>query len=307
MSGQRHDPGRRAVWAALKGVFATMGEVNIGLTAAGVAFFAMLALFPAMAAVIAIWSFIADPVVVEQQLAMLQRFVPGDAFDIIDAQTVKLVGATDTTLGWATLISLSAALWSARAGIAGLIMGLNMIYREKNRGGFRHYITAFGVTFLLIGVVIVALASVVIAPVVLKFLPLGPLAAAALSVVRWLTAIAVMVLGLGVVYRFGPNRRGARPGWLTPGAFLAVMIWGLASYAFSYYLSNFGRYNEIYGTLGAVVALLMWLYISAYVILLGALLNAELELRTKRDTTVGPANPPGFRGAYVADHYNRPD
>lgn len=307
MKARPHDPGQRAIWSAIKGMFNTMADLNLGLIAAGVAFYGMLALFPTLAAVIAIWGFFSDPAVVETQVALLERFVPSDAYLILQDQIAKLVGANESALGWTTLISLTAALWSARAGVAALIQGLNTIYREKNRGGVRHYVTAFGVTFLLIGVALVALASVVIAPVVLKFLPLGPMAAMALSAVRWLTAIGVVVLGLGVVYRFGPNRRGARPGWLTPGAFLAVVIWAAASYAFSFYLANFGNYNRIYGALGAVIALLMWLYISAFVVLLGALLNAELELRTKRDTTVGPNNPPGFRGAYVADHYTAPD
>ncbi|RVV98258.1 YihY/virulence factor BrkB family protein [Mesobaculum littorinae] len=284
-----------------------VGELNLFLVAAGVAFYSMLALFPAMGAVISVWGFISDPLIVEEQIQLLRGFVPADAYSIIETQVAQLVDTNESALGWTTIISLAAALWSARLGVASLIQGLNAIYREKDRNGVLHLVTAFIVTFILIGVALVALASVVVMPVILAFLPLGPLAALAVSAVRWITTVAVMMLALGVIYRFGPNRKAARSAWLSPGAGLAVLIWGASSYAFSYYLSNFGNYNEVYGALGAVIALLMWLYISAFVVLLGALLNAELELRTRQDSTIGPSNPPGFRGAYVADHYTAAD
>ena len=296
----------RIWWRSGWAVMTSMDELNFGLISAGVAFYGMLALFPTFGAVVAIWGFFADPGVVEAQLAMLERFVPVDAFSILDEQVHTLVSANSSTLGWTTAISMALALWLSRAGVAALIRGLNAIYRERNRSGLRHIAAAFGVTFLLIGVSIIALGSVVIVPVVLAILPLGPLTQAALSATRWLVVMAVVILGLGVIYRYGPNRRGARAGWLTPGAVLALVIWGVASWGFSYYLANFGQYDRVYGALGAVVALLMWLYISAYVVLLGAALNAELELRTRGDTTVGPDRPIGRRGAYVADTYIPP-
>ncbi len=250
---------------------------------------------------IAIWGFFSDPSIIEAQLTLLEGFVPPEAYEIMDTQVNQLVDANTSTLGWATLISVSVALYVSRNGVAALIRGLNAIYRESNRSTLRDIMAALGVTFLLIGVALVALTSVVIMPIVLAFLPLGPLAEWALAAARWVIAIAVVVLGLSVIYRYGPNRRAARPGWITPGALIAVLIWAAASWGFSYYLTNFGRYNEIYGALGAVIALLMWLYISAFVVLLGASLNAELELRTRKDTTVGPRRPPGQRGATVAD------
>lgn len=291
----------RVWWGALRGVFASMDEQNLGLIAAGVAFYAMLALFPAVAALIALWGFFSDPSIIDAQLSLLEGFVPVEAYNMIDTQVAQVIAANTSTLGWTTAVSMGVALWVSRNGVAALIRGLNTIYRERNRSALRDIFAAFGVTFLLIGVALVALSSVVVVPIMLALLPLGPLAGLALSAARWVVAIGVMILGLSVIYRYGPNRRAARPGWLTPGAIIAVVIWAVASWGFSLYLSNFGRYNEIYGTLGAVVALLMWLYISAYVILLGASLNAELELRTKADTTVGPARPPGHRHAFVAD------
>ena len=290
------------VWgSALKGVFLELNDNNMGLISAGVAFYGMLAIFPTVAAVIAIWGFFADPVEVADQLDLLRGFVPSDAFAILDDQVTTLVNANSSTLGWATVLSISFALWSSRAGVAALIRGMNAIYRERNRLGMRHMAAAFGVTFLLIGVALVALACVVILPIVLAILPLGPITTWLLASVRWVVALGVLIGALGVIYRYGPNRRQARPGWLTPGALVAVVIWGVISWGFSFYLSNFGRYNEIYGALGAVIALLMWLYLSAFSVLIGASLNAELEIRTKRDSTVGPNRPPGKRDAKVAD------
>lgn len=280
-----------------------LNDSNLGLISAGIAFYGMLAIFPTVAAIIAIWGFFADPGAVREQLETMRGLIPGDAYAIIDQQITSLITANSSTLGWATAISLSAALWSSRAGVAALIRGLNAIYREKNRVGVRQITTAFGVTFLLIGVALVALLSVVILPIVLAVLPLGPITALLIASVRWVVALAVVIVGIGVLYRFGPNRRKARVPWLTPGALVAVVIWGVISYGFSYYLSNFGRYNEIYGALGAVIALLMWLYLSAFSVLLGAALNAELERRTREDSTVGPPRPMGERRAAAADTF----
>lgn len=286
---------------AATGVVMGMNDSNLGLISAGVAFYGMLAIFPSVAAIIAIWGFFADPVDVQAQLELLRGFVPGDAYRILDTQVRSLVTANSSTLGWATIVSLGAAIWSSRAGVAALIRGLNAIYREKNRVGLRQMATAFGVTFLLIGVALVALACVVVLPIVLAILPLGPITTLLLATVRWIVAILVVLTALSVVYRYGPNRRRARAGWLTPGAIVAVILWAAISWSFSYYLSNFGSYNEVYGALGAVVALLMWFYLSAYSVLIGAALNVELELRTAADTTVGTARPLGQREALVAD------
>lgn len=295
--------GWRVWYASVKAVIMGLNDSNIALISAGIAFYGMLAIFPTVAAIIALWGFFADPNEVYEQLETARGLIPEDAYAILDQQITSLITANSSTLGWATIISLSAALWSSRAGVAALIRGLNAIYREKNRVGIRQIAAAFGVTFLLIGVALVALMSVVILPIVLAILPLGPITALMIASVRWVVALAVVIVGIGVVYRFGPNRRKARVPWLTPGAFVAVAIWGSISYGFSYYLSNFGNYNEVYGTLGAVIALLMWLYLSAFSVLLGAALNAELELRTREDSTVGKPRPMGERRATVADTY----
>ena len=290
-------------WRAFNGVMATMDERNLGLIAAGAGFFTMLALFPGIAALIAIWGLVADPAVVQQQLALLSGIVPAEAFGLIDAQIKNLVTAQTGTLGWTTGISITLSIFWANNGVLALVAGLNAVYREEHRPTITRYLSAFMVTLILIAMAIVALAAVVVTPIIMNLVSLGPIEQTVVELSRWVIAGAALIVGLGVIFRYGPNRRAAKVRWVSPGALVAIAIWGLASYAFSLYLANFGRYNEVYGSLGAGVALLMWLYLSAYVTLLGATLNAELELRTLPDTTVGPDRPMGERGAYVADTY----
>lgn len=266
-------------WNSLKSVWQQIDEENLGLISAGVAFFGMLAVFPGLAALIAIWGLLADPTVVRDQIALLEGIVPSDVYGLLDVQMQALTSAGIETLSWATAISTFLALWSARAGVGALIRGLNTIYDAPNRASLSHYFSALVLTLALIGVSLVALTSVVVAPVVLAFLPLGQTEALIFELVRWTAAIAVLGVGLSVIYRFGPNRATPRKRWVTPGAVLVVVFWALASAGFSVYLSNFGTYNEVYGSIGAVVALLMWLYISAFLILLGGALNVQLERR----------------------------
>lgn len=288
-------------------VLEVMDERNIGLVAAGTGFFAMLALFPALAALIAIWGLVADPQVVGTLLDDVRDFLPSGAFQILDAQVDTLLNAETEALGWATVLSTGLSLFWARQGVAALVRGLNAVYRERHRNVVRRQLNVLVLTGALVLLGIVALVALVSVPVILAYAPLGIYMQNALIAGQWIVVLTVLILAFGMLYRYGPNRAKARPAWISPGAVLAVLLWGGASYAFSLYLANFGRYNEVYGSLGAVVALLMWLYLSAYVTLLGAALNAELELRTKKDTTDPPARPMGRRGAYVADHYVPPD
>ena len=229
--------------------------------------------------------------------------LPADVFDIISGQITALAAADESTLGWTTLLSIFLALWSARAGVAALMQGMNAVYEERNRGGLAHYLTAFGLTVALILVALVAISAVLLVPAIMALVPLGALATVAVEVGRWLVAVGILFLGAGLIYRYGPNRRAARLPWITPGAVLAVFLWAGASVAFSIYLTNFGNYNEVYGSIGAVIALLMWLFISGFLLLLGAALNAELERHTEPDSTIGRDRPLGERGAQAADTY----
>lgn len=299
---QRHPPKRPIVyWDAFKASLTQAAEANLALISAGVAFFAMLSLFPALAALIALLGLVSDPVVAIAQLEDVRGLLPDDVYDILNSQVTGLVTARADTLGWAGVLSLLLALWSARAGVGAMVIGLNTVYKERNRKAARHYAHALLLTVSLVGVGIVALLTVVVAPVFLAFIPLGPLGNAVADLVRWSVAVVVLFAGIGVLYRFGPNRRAPRIAWLSSGAILAVLSWAAVSVGFSYYVSNFGNYNQVYGSIGAVIAMLVWLWISSFLILFGASLNAQIERRTRSDSTIGPPKPRGERGAAAAD------
>lgn len=265
--------------AAFWYIWDVMDRLNLSLIAAGVGFFAMLALFPALAAIVLVWSWFADPGQITALLDLAAQVVPEEVHDLILDQAAGVINAgSGGTLGTATVVSLLVALWSARSGVSALIRGLNAAYDIGHRPNiFRRYLADLGVTLTLCGLTLVAIAAVVIAPIAIALLPLGPWATAAVEIGRWIVAIAVVMMTLGIVYRFGPNRRGRRPKWITPGAIVATVLWGVVSVAFGAYLHNFAQYNEVYGSLGAAVALLMWFYLSAYVVLMGGCLNAAIE------------------------------
>ncbi|AXI48341.1 ribonuclease BN [Sulfitobacter sp. SK012] len=295
-------PGKLAfIWTAIKGTIAQISESNLGLVSAGVAFFAMLSLFPALAAVIAVMGLIADPVVVVAQLEEMREFLPNDVYEIINTQVVSLVTASADTLGWAGLVSLLVALWSARAGVGAIMIGLNSVYNERNRNTGWHFVRAMVLTIGLVGVGIVSLLTLVVAPIVLSFFPFGPSGKLVAEFVRWAIAVCVLFAGIGMLYRYGPNRKPVRAGWLTPGAVLAVVSWALVSLAFSHYVANFSNYNQVYGSIGAVIAMLIWLWISSFFVLLGAALNAQLEKRTGVGTSEAKSSHVDERGILATD------
>jgi len=270
--------------AYLGAVGARVGDLNLGLIAAGVAFYGLLAIFPTLTAIVALWGLVSDPELVAAQATAVEPMLPEGAFEIVDAQLQGLASGAPSTLGWATGASLLAALWASRSGVGALIGGLNAVHGLTARGGVVHAATALALTAALIVAALVALAAVVVAPVALALLPLGPYAGLALDVLRWVIGIVVVLGAVGLLYRFGPNGRAApgaprRWGLVTPGAVTAVALWGAASWGFSTYLANFGSYDRVYGSLGAVIALLMWFWLSAYVVLLGAILDAETSAR----------------------------
>ncbi|MBE3638419.1 YihY/virulence factor BrkB family protein [Mangrovicoccus algicola] len=295
---------KAGMWrAALTGAFAQLDEKNLTLIAAGVAFYSLLSLFPAITALVSVWGVFADPVRIESQLSLLQQFAPETAYELIAGQVASLVNAPPSALSWAGAVSLVVALWSAKAGVGALTRGLNAVYGEKNRSGMRDIAVSLALTALLLLLTAAVLALLVVLPLVLALLPVGALAEILVRLAKWVVAIGLIVLSLGLVYRIGPNRRSARVAWLSPGALLATLVWTAASVGFTFYLERFASYNEVYGSLGAVIALLMWFFISALVVLLGAAVNAELERHTLQDSTVGRSRPIGQRGAEAADTY----
>jgi membrane protein len=260
-------------------IWDVMDRLNLSLIAAGVGFFAMLALFPALAAIVLLWSWVADPSQISSLFDLAGKVVPPEVHNVLMNQVAGVINAgSSRKLGTATLISLLVALWSARAGVSALIRGLNAAYDIGHRQSiWRRYLADVGVTLTLCALTFVAIAAVVVAPVIITILPLGTLATVAAEITRWVVAIGVVMITLGIVYRYGPNRRGRRPKWITPGAIVATVLWMAVSIAFSVYVRNFAHYNEVYGSLGAAVALLMWFYLSAYVVLMGGCLNAAIE------------------------------
>jgi membrane protein len=265
------------IWAALRDGVAQIAETNLALVSAGVGFFGMLSLFPAIAALIALLSLLSDPAVVLAQLEEMRGLLPADVYEIFYVQIENLVTTSSDTLGLAGIVSILAALWSARAGVAAMMTGLNAVHGERHRATLSHYFRAVLLTLALVGVGIVALVTLVVAPVVLAFFPLGGVAGLLAEVLRWAIAVSVLLAGVSVLYRFGPNRRPRHRREIRTGALVAVLSWALLSVGFSYYVANFGNYNQVYGSIGAVIAMLVWLWISSFLILLGAVINAQIE------------------------------
>ncbi|ARO14817.1 inner membrane putative BrbK family alternate lipid exporter [Ketogulonicigenium robustum] len=253
---------------------------HVGLIAAGVAFWGVFGLFPALTALIALFGMLADPVVVQNQLAMAREFMPPAAYDLVADQVNRLIAPGPRTLGWATTVSTLVALWSARAGVGALAEGLNAMQGTPARNGFVHTFVAMMMTIALVGIAMIGLLATVIVPLIVVFFDPPGNVATLLNVLRWTLLLTSVLFCLGLLYRYGPQRRrGLRFSWITPGSVIVLGLWLAVSYAFSLYVGNFGNYNEVYGSIGAVIALMMWLYISAYLVLLGGALNAEIAAR----------------------------
>jgi membrane protein len=279
-----------------------MSKDHLSVLAAGVGFYALLAIFPALAAAVSIYGLIADPHDVESQAAVAVGLIPEESRAIITDQLAKITSQPPGSLGFGALLALLFALWSSSAAMQTLMTGLNVVYdEEEKRGFFKFYGTALGLTFGGIIGALLSLSLVAALPAAVKFLSLPQQLETLVLLVRWPLLACTVMFGLAVLYRFGPSREKPRWQWVSWGAAAATGLWLLGSILFSWYVSSFGSYNETYGTLGAVVILLMWFYLSAYAVLLGAELNAEMEHQTAKDTTERGGAPLGARGAYVAD------
>jgi membrane protein len=298
-----HEIPKRGWLEILKRTRKEISRDNVPLVAAGVAFYSLLALPPAFAAAISLWGLIADPAEIQTQIAELGRLLPSDAAAVVSDQLRNVASRSANALGLTAAIGFLLSLWSARAAINAMIGALNIVYEEEESRGF------FKLTFITLAFTLIALAGGVIAlllvagvPAILGVLGLGAVAAILAEVVRWLVLVALAVLGLAALYRFGPSRHDARWRWVVWGAGTGAVLWIIASAAFSAFVANFGKYGETYGAIAGVVLLLLWLWISALAALVGAEINSEMEHQTRRDTTSGPEKPLGRRDAWVADH-----
>ena len=254
-------------------------QSDLGLISAGVAFFGFLALFPATAAVIAIWGTVFDPSVIQTQVGLLKSFLPPDAFTLVEAQVNGLLAVRGPQLGWTTVLSTLFALWAARAGVAALIRGLNAIYNLPNRSGGGHQLRASLLTLALIGLALSAMLVSVVTPLIIGLLPLPGSDAVLLHRANLALGVVLVIASVSIAYRYGPNHSTRNLPFFSWGLLVAVVLWALAARGFMLYLANFPSYNRVYGSIGAVAVLLVWLYVSAYTVLLGAAVDAERRRR----------------------------
>lgn len=275
---------------------------DVGIVSAGVAYFAFLAIFPALGALIAVYGLVADPASAQQTLMQLAGVLPAEARGVLGGELQNIVSASPGALGLGVVISLLLALWSASSGTGALIKALNIAYHEEEHRGFFR-LTGMTLLLTLGGIVLVVLAITLIValPVVLNHVGLSSIAATVARWARWPLLAAVILVALAAAYRYAPSRAEPRWRWISWGSVLATVLWLLASFLFSFYVSHFGKFDKTYGSLAAVVILLTWMYVSAYIVMLGAEVNAEMERQTQHDTTTGSPAPLGRRRAFAAD------
>jgi membrane protein len=270
--------------------------------AAGVVFYGLLAVFPAITALVSCYGLFADPSTIGANLQTLSLMLPEGSFQIVQDQIARVLGQGSNALGATFLFGLGLALWSANAGVKAVIDALNIVYGEREKRSFvRLNLLSLAFTTGGIAALLLMTGAVVAFPLVLDHLGLAPASQFIASLARWPLLFAILLAVLGVLYRFGPSRQAARWQWLSVGTLTASLLWIAGSSLLSWYLSNFGNYNATYGSLGAAIGLMMWMWMSAIVVLFGAELNSEIEHQTARDTTIGHPKPLGARGAVMAD------
>jgi membrane protein len=283
-------------------VYQGLSEDRILILAAGVTFYVLLALFPGIAGLIALYGLYADPGTISQHLDMLEGVFPEGGLQIIREQIDRLTSQPAQRLGLATFIGLGISLWSANGGMKGMFDALNVIYHEKEKRSFiRLNALSLAFTLGLIVFVLLTLAALTIVPLALSYLGLSRVTELLFRFGRWPVLLVVVSLMIALIYRYGPNRDKPQWRWITPGSTFAAISWLGGSALFSWYTENFGSYNATYGSLGAVIGFMTWLWLSNIVILVGAKINAELEHQTAQDTTVDRPEPLGQRGAAMAD------
>jgi membrane protein len=270
--------------------------------AAGVVFYGLLALFPAITAIVSCYALVVEPHTINDHLAFLSGFLPEGSFSIVQDQVARVLSKGNVQLGSAFLFSLLLALWSANGGMKAIIDALNVVYDEKEKRGVIK-LNLVSLTFTIGGVLGILIASglVIVAPVLFQMVGFGGATESIVKYGRWPALAILLLLALAVLYRFAPSRRTPKWRWISVGSVVATLTWMAASALLSYYLSNFGHYDATYGSLGAAIALMIWMWMSTIVILFGAELNSEIEHQTTADSTTGVPKPLGARGAKMAD------
>jgi membrane protein len=283
-------------------IWKNIGKDRIIVVAAGVTFYSVLALFPAIAALVALYGLFADPNTITSHLDSIAGLVPAGAIEVIRDQITRVASQGRATLGLTFLAGLLASLWSANAGMKSLFDVLNLVYNEPEKRSFI-WLNIISLTFTVLAIVfaLVAIGVMVVVPLVLNFIGLGSATEIVIKTGRWPALLIVVSLALAFLYRYGPSREKHQWRWITWGSAVAAVSWLVVSILFSWYAENFGSYNKTYGSLGAIIAFMFWIWLSTIVILIGGELNAETEHQTVRDTTTGRPKPMGARGATMAD------
>ncbi len=277
-------------------------EDHLQITAAGIAFYFFLALFPAMAAFVSLYSMWMDPAQIQEHLESLRNIMPGKAHELIVGIVEPISQQPASSLGWTGVLSLLFTLYSANKGTAAIFKGVNIAYHEKDERGFlKKNLTSLGMTLGYMVIGLLSLGIIVLFPTLVdRWFEDGGMARV-FGVLRWVLIIALVVLTLALTYKVAPDRDDAKFRWLSWGAGIATGLWLVGSLLFSFYVNNFGNYAETYGSFASVIILMLWFFVTAFVLLLGAEINAEMEHETRRDTTVGEEAPMGSRGAFYAD------
>jgi membrane protein len=282
--------------------WAEISDQNLFLIAGGVTYAVLLALFPGLAALVSLYGLVFATAQIEKQVAALSGVLPAPMQELLSQQLHSLVESSSGALGVAAIVGLLVALWSASRGMSGLITAINIAYEEKERRSFLKFdLIAIGMTVGLVVGGILAIALIAVLPAVVQLLAVGSATKWLLLLVQWSLLIILVLAGLAVLYRFGPDRDKPQWRWVTPGAIAAAALWIVASVGFTVYVANFNSYDRTYGSLGGVVILLTWLYLSALMVLLGAVINAQSERQTRKDSTEGASRAMGRRGAHAAD------
>lgn len=292
-------PGWKAV---LTRTFHEVTDDHVMLVAAGVTFYTLLALFPALAALVSVYGLFGDPAVMREHVVALEGVIPDGAVSVISDQIEALAANGSTALGLSFAIGLGVSLWSANSGVKSIFEALNIAYEEKETRSFVK-LTLISLSFTLGGLVFVllALGAVIALPAVVRTMALGGLVETLLTGLRWPVLLVVVAGLIALLYRYGPSRRPPDWRWVSWGSAIAAGLWVVLSALFSWYAANFGSYNATYGSLGAIVGFMTWIWLSVIVVITCAELNSELEHQTGRDTTAGPDRPMGQRGAVMAD------
>jgi len=278
-----------------------LAEDNLTIVAAGVAFYSFVSVGPALAAVIAFYALIANPADINQHIEALARIVPGEVMPLLQDQ-IKRITSNNQAAGISAIVGVLLAIYSSSNAMKALITGLNIAYDENEKRGFFKLLgVAVALTLLAIAGSLLAIGLMAVLPIVVNSLHLGSSTEILISWIRWPVLVGAFMIGLTVLYRFGPSRDNPQWKWASWGAGAATLLWIAGSAAFSFYVSRFGSYDKTYGTLGAVIVFLFWLFLTAFAVLIGAELNAEMERQTVKDTTRGAPQPLGQRNAKAAD------